>query len=346
MYFPQLGEGLETPRQTTVAGPRTATAFVALQDIDDPCVWESASRPWEVLASPCTGGPFRNRKQALVTPNWLLYRESFLGGLRIQGLTPAGMLGVTVPIRLGGHSHYLGAALPEQGIPATLPGALDARMDPGQDHLIALMRLDWLRAQVDPLTALAIERCAETRVLPAAPRARRVLGSWLLRLLNRLHADPRAMGYPAAVAALESDLLEALLRTLCLAAPRSLLDGATRRQRGFDLAIDSMRTADLGSLSVAALCAEVEISQRTLEYAFRERLGTSPMEFIRRLRLHAARRALLATQRGGATVAQIAMTFGFYQLGRFSADYRSLFGELPSATLARQGVYTGANLLG
>jgi AraC family ethanolamine operon transcriptional activator len=70
------------------------------------------------------------------------------------------------------------------------------------------------------------------------------------------------------------------------------------------------------------------------------------MEFIRRMRLHAVRRDLLAAQPGGATVTQIAMTFGFYQLGRFSAEYRALFGELPSATLTRQCAYTGADLLG
>jgi AraC family ethanolamine operon transcriptional activator len=97
---------LETPRQTPATGQavRAPTAFIVVQDTDDPCVWESVSRPWEILASPLTGGPFRNHKQALVTPNWLLYRESFLGALRVQGLTPPGMRGFTVPIRLGGHS--------------------------------------------------------------------------------------------------------------------------------------------------------------------------------------------------------------------------------------------------
>ena len=317
-----------------------------MQDIDDPCVWESASRPWELLASPLGRRPFRNRKQALVTPNWLLYRESFLGALRVQGLSPAGMLGFTVPIRLGGRSRYWGAALHEQGMPATLPGALDARMDAGQDHVIALMRLDWLRAQVDPLTARAIEHCALTRVLPAVPRARRVLGTWLRRVLNRVHADPRDAGLsrrrgrpgvrPAGGAA---------AHPAAWRHPAPSLEGARRRRCGFDLAIEYMRAADLGSLSAPVLCAEVGVSQRTLEYAFQERLGTSPMEFIRRLRLHAVRRALLAAERGGATVTEIAMTFGFYQLGRFAAEYRAIFGELPSATLTRHGVYTGATLL-
>jgi AraC family transcriptional regulator, ethanolamine operon transcriptional activator len=218
-------------------------------------------------------------------------------------------------------------------------------MDAGQDHVIALMRLDWLRAHVDPSTARAIEHCALTRVLPAVPRARRALGTWLQCVLNRVHADPAVLAYPAAVDALECDLLEGLLRTLCLGVPSPLLEGARHRRYGFDLAIEYLRAADLGSLTAPALCAEVQVSQRTLEYAFRERLGTSPMGFIRRLRLHAVRRALLAAEGEGATVTEIAMTFGFYQLGRFAAEYRAIFGELPSATLTRHCASSGAPLL-
>jgi AraC family ethanolamine operon transcriptional activator len=211
--------------------------------------------------------------------------------------------------------------------------------------VIALVRLDWMREQLPPRTATAIERCALKRVLPAVPRERRILGIWLRHILDRIHADTRLLAYPAAVDALECDLLEGLLRTLCLAAPAPSLEGARRRRRGFDLAIESLRAADLGSLSAPALCAEIGVSQRTLEYAFRERLGTSPMEFIRRLRMHTARRALLAAQPGGTTVTEIAMTLGFYQLGRFAAEYRASFGELPSATLTRRPLYTGASLL-
>jgi len=51
------------------------------------------------------------------------------------------------------------------------------------------------------------------------------------------------------------------------------------------------------------------------------------------LRLTQARRALLSAERG--TVTQIAMRFGFLELGRFAVDYRSTFGERPSETLRR-----------
>jgi transcriptional regulator GlxA family with amidase domain len=39
--------------------------------------------------------------------------------------------------------------------------------------------------------------------------------------------------------------------------------------------------------------------------------------------------------RNGAIVKKIAAQFGFTQFGRFSVDYKTLFGESPSVTLAR-----------
>jgi AraC-like DNA-binding protein len=72
-----------------------------------------------------------------------------------------------------------------------------------------------------------------------------------------------------------------------------------------------------------------------VEYAFWEELGVSPAAFIRRLRLHELRRALLASVLGESTVTELAYHLGFTQLGRLAGTYRRLFGEAPSATLAR-----------
>jgi AraC-like DNA-binding protein len=50
-------------------------------------------------------------------------------------------------------------------------------------------------------------------------------------------------------------------------------------------------------------------------------------------RMHLARRALRAADPTVTT--QIATDYGFWELGRFSVGYRSLFGESPSASLRR-----------
>ena len=58
-----------------------------------------------------------------------------------------------------------------------------------------------------------------------------------------------------------------------------------------------------------------------------------PMAFVRERRLDEVRRRLLAGGREQTSVSNAALDFGFCHLGRFSADYRRAFGELPSETL-------------
>ncbi|GAB3712434.1 hypothetical protein GCM10027598_18990 [Amycolatopsis oliviviridis] len=84
----------------------------------------------------------------------------------------------------------------------------------------------------------------------------------------------------------------------------------------------------LGRIAEAAGCGA-----RTISGVFREELGISPMGYVRGLRLDRIRHELLST---GDRVGEIAYRWGVTHLGRFASDYRSRFGELPSATAARR----------
>jgi len=76
------------------------------------------------------------------------------------------------------------------------------------------------------------------------------------------------------------------------------------------------------------------VRPRTLESHFRMFLGTTPLGWVRRMRLTHAR-IELERARADATVTDIALASGFNQLGRFAANYRAVFGEAPSMTLRR-----------
>jgi AraC-like DNA-binding protein len=86
-------------------------------------------------------------------------------------------------------------------------------------------------------------------------------------------------------------------------------------------------------ISLADLVTVSDTSPSSLLRAFRIHRGTTPMKYVKQLRLESAQRALLAAKTGTVTVTDVAMEHGFFQLGRFSADYRRVFGELPSETL-------------
>ncbi len=83
-----------------------------------------------------------------------------------------------------------------------------------------------------------------------------------------------------------------------------------------------------------ALAAIARVPPRTLESHFRRFLGVTPLEWVRRERMSQARGALLASN-GTASISEVALRSGFTQLGRFAAQYRGRFGELPSETLRR-----------
>jgi AraC family ethanolamine operon transcriptional activator len=120
---------------------------------------------------------------------------------------------------------------------------------------------------------------------------------------------------------------------------------AARRRQGLRRALEYLRTADVSRASVAHLCRVARVSERTLRYAFRDELDLSPLAFLRRSRLHAARRELMNAEGAVPRVTDVANRQGFLELGRFAADYRRLFGELPSETLAHRRAVAPSPLL-
>jgi len=62
-------------------------------------------------------------------------------------------------------------------------------------------------------------------------------------------------------------------------------------------------------------------------------LGMSPSDYRRLREMQRVRRALCRENPDTATVSEVARRYGFRDLGGFAANYRTLYGELPSATL-------------
>ena len=86
-------------------------------------------------------------------------------------------------------------------------------------------------------------------------------------------------------------------------------------------------------VSVGELCLETGALKRTLMLGFHEAFGISPGAYHRRLRLERGTPRPVKVPTADVTVAQVALRWGFEHLGRFSVDYRNLFGEAPATTL-------------
>ncbi|MBV1850027.1 AraC family transcriptional regulator [Catellatospora tritici] len=76
------------------------------------------------------------------------------------------------------------------------------------------------------------------------------------------------------------------------------------------------------------------LSCRALQTAFSRHVGTTPMAYLRRVRLERAHRDLQAADpTRGATVADVARRWGFTSLSRFAAVYQQEYGRSPRHTL-------------
>lgn len=89
------------------------------------------------------------------------------------------------------------------------------------------------------------------------------------------------------------------------------------------------------TLNLLELSRVAGVSVRQLQQTFKAYTGMSPSHWLRLRRLNSARRELLKRSAADTTVAEVAMNWSFWHLGRFSSSYRAMFKELPSETLKR-----------
>lgn len=85
--------------------------------------------------------------------------------------------------------------------------------------------------------------------------------------------------------------------------------------------------------TITELCNVAKLSERNLQYAFKDYLGITPVRYLRLVRLNGVKRDLLISHPKKDRIVDIALNWGFIELGRFSGEYRQLFQELPSTTL-------------
>lgn len=98
-----------------------------------------------------------------------------------------------------------------------------------------------------------------------------------------------------------------------------------------------------GSVDSDRLAAQSATSLRALQYAFRRHLDATPMAFYRRLRLACAHRELTDAHPGdGITVGSVAARYGFYNAGRFAAEYSDIYGIRPGESLRRVSASTSS----
>lgn len=133
--------------------------------------------------------------------------------------------------------------------------------------------------------------------------------------------------------AMQEAIWDLLAEALTAAAPARDEAPPRRAQAMLARLADFIRANEDRPIPLGELCAVAGCSSKTLETLFRRALGETPNRYLRRWRMWRVREALSAADPATTTVSQVAVAYGFWELGRFAVAYRAEFGESPSQTL-------------
>ncbi|RTL50150.1 MAG: AraC family transcriptional regulator [Rhodocyclaceae bacterium] len=100
-----------------------------------------------------------------------------------------------------------------------------------------------------------------------------------------------------------------------------------------DSYIDAHIYEDITADSLSTVCM---VTRRTLYNLFSHGRGIAPTAYIKQKKLKKINEILQSSSITNCSVTKVALDFGFTHLGRFSAEYKQLFGEFPSDTIKKQ----------
>ncbi|MFD8205921.1 helix-turn-helix domain-containing protein [Streptomyces sp. NPDC059695] len=110
-------------------------------------------------------------------------------------------------------------------------------------------------------------------------------------------------------------------------------DGRDATSRTLRAAVTYIEANADRDVTLADIAASVPVTPRAVQYAFARHFDSTPLAYLRRVRLALAHDDLRAAEPGTATVTSIAMRWGFGHPGRFAAAYRAAYGRAPFGTL-------------
>jgi AraC-like DNA-binding protein len=181
-----------------------------------------------------------------------------------------------------------------------------------------------------------LTRPKQTLIVTPAPSAMARLQQLHSKAAGLAEDAPEIIAHPEAARSLEQALIQAMAD--CLATREGRKNTLAQGQhaivmRRFRRVVEENPDQPL---FIPEICKAIRVPGRTLRMCCQEHLGMGPKRYLLLRRLHMARRALREATPDAMTVTDVATRYGFWQLGRFAVEYRSLFGELPSDTLSRQ----------
>ena len=290
--------------------PTVATASFGQFESHDVDEYTQLIQPWDIRLNQLSRGRFGGTLRAVMTPGMVLYQERWRRQAEVRGSTPSGY--VLFGVHLGRRSRFewCREELGPCRVACARPSTEFAFTAPERSHHAVLLVQPELLAR--GLGDARCEQLSSGRHLAVQAAASQRLAAAITGVVQRYAERPELLEHPDEARFIEASLLRVLSRCSATEAADMETPSAGRRIVAVRDAIECIEHR-LGLVTAPELALAAGVSQRTLEYAFREQLGTTPGAYARIFRLNAARQELANSDSGSTTVSRVGRRWGFGQ---------------------------------
>lgn len=288
---------------------------------------------WNQDYSQLTAGSAESTLMQLTTTGCHLFLEQINQRVVQNGVAPRDKMCFAVPINVPGSIRMQGRDVDDSSL-FFLHGGEEFmfHMPMGMELLsITFEREMFEQALEQTPSAKALNQLLRQPVIKVSPQRFAQARRRLLALFSQalLHDDLDSTLELALEQAMLDELLQLMLDPACDKQQRS-----PSSTRSFIVEkCHRLATAELLNVpSVTDLCQRLQVSRRTVQNSFRAVAETTPLNYLRSVRLNGVRRTLMTTRARELSIGDAAAQWGFYHLSHFAAEYQELFAELPSQT--------------
>jgi AraC family ethanolamine operon transcriptional activator len=288
---------------------------------------------FDVRLNQISSGKFHGKVDCVKTPGMMIYEEHWRRKAEVCGVTPEGYitLGTNVAWRRS-EIQWCGTAVDHRRFACGKQGSDVDFIMPDRCHDVVLLVKPDILASALSQQAFDLLTCGRTIDFTAVAGQRLI--NAITGTVRKYAKSSKLLENSFVVRSFESHLLETLSSCIADSNQDESLRSVPQHKAYVRNAIAQAECSDR-PLTAMELAMAVDVSQRTLNYAFQNVLDMTPCSYLQMHRLNAAHRELAVADPKVSTVTNIALKWGFNHAGRFSILYRKLFDEMPSETLHR-----------
>ncbi len=288
---------------------------------------------WDLEFNQLTMGKFSGKICQLLLPNMIIQKYDISKSLKINGTVPQGYYTFSIGIVTHNKAIWRNKLIKSNVIAVYPKSAEIEAVSPDDFSTFELsISKNYLEKVAPYYNVEDIENYLEgDKHYKCDPQKLDQFKILLNGYLNKLELSKSHAFYLTKT--IEEEVVSNLLKLLFSSSSEKQNHQTIRRTLAVNIVDEVLSKDDIGSLSVLDLCEKANVSQRTLEYAFRKKYNITPKQYLRIVRLNRVRKLLLDSINSQTNISDISNQYGFWHMGQFAKDYKNLFGELPSATI-------------